>query len=284
MDLNLLTHDADDLIRKVVARYNQLYVPAGNISQVELDLMLDDLRKLYDTFKKIGQANLTLQQQDSTINLQASPFQNKAEAKEVNQQESEKQTFTEEIPVQKVVTTEPSKEEIPETENPVEDLEKVTEEHIFEDLETQVNEELHDESSNAVPLSEETIQKQEEAKPDVISKSEHAPSTLAEKFNAGNKSLSETMADASKEVMGGRKLFQPITDLSTGIGLNDRFNFINELFANNSESYYEAIGRINKAVNVDEATWILLKYQTPLWDQKQEALVRLKDFIKRRFI
>ena len=61
MDLNRLTRDADDLIRKVVSRYNQLYVPAGSISQLELDLMLDDMRKLYDTFKTIGQVHLTLQ-------------------------------------------------------------------------------------------------------------------------------------------------------------------------------------------------------------------------------
>ena len=62
MDMNHLTRDADTLIRKVVSRYNQLYVPTGHLSQVELDLMLDDLRKLYDTFKTIGQLNLTLQQ------------------------------------------------------------------------------------------------------------------------------------------------------------------------------------------------------------------------------
>ena len=81
MDLNLLTRDADNLIRKVVSRYNQLYVPAGQISQVDLDLLLDDLRKLYDTFKTIGQVNLSMQQsQNKPVVTVGTPTQTSAAA------------------------------------------------------------------------------------------------------------------------------------------------------------------------------------------------------------
>ena len=92
---------------------------------------------------------------------------------------------------------------------------------------------------------------------------------------------------ASAQAQGGvgsRLLFQPIADLITGIGLNDKFSFISDLFGNSSAKYEEAIHRINKAVNLDEANWILQKYHTPEWDQKTDTLNRLKDFVKRRFI
>jgi hypothetical protein len=84
--------------------------------------------------------------------------------------------------------------------------------------------------------------------------------------------------------MGSRLQFQPISDLITGIGLNDKFSFISDLFANNASKYEEAIHRINKAVNLDEANWILQKYHSAEWEQKHETLVRMKDFVKRRFI
>jgi hypothetical protein len=114
---------------------------------------------------------------------------------------------------------------------------------------------------------------------------EPSPAMLADRFSTGNKSLSETMASSQAQgVAGSRLLFHPIADLLSGIGLNDKFSFISELFGNNPLHYEEAITRINKAVNVDEANWILQKYHTPEWDQKTDTLNRLKDFVKRRFI
>jgi hypothetical protein len=56
------------------------------------------------------------------------------------------------------------------------------------------------------------------------------------------------------------------------------------LFGNNPAQYEEAIARINKAVNADEAGWILQKYHSAEWQNKAETLQRLKDFVKRRFI
>jgi hypothetical protein len=112
-----------------------------------------------------------------------------------------------------------------------------------------------------------------------------ATGMLADKFNTGNKSLSETIAPSQDERnISSRLLFHPIADLATGIGLNDKFSFRAELFANDAVRYDEAITRINKAVNLDEANWILQKYHSPDWDSRHETLTRLKDFIKRRFI
>ena len=109
--------------------------------------------------------------------------------------------------------------------------------------------------------------------------------TLADRFATGNKSLSETIAPSQAAGgTGSRLMFQPIADLTTGIGFNDRFSFIRELFDNNTLRYDEAIGRINKAVNHDEAGWILQKYHTPDWDQKEESVVKMKEFLKRRFV
>ena len=58
-----LIKEADDLIRKIVSRYNSLYTQYGKVSQIELDLMLDEIRQLYEKFKVIGQLKKTPNQQ-----------------------------------------------------------------------------------------------------------------------------------------------------------------------------------------------------------------------------
>jgi len=297
MDLNRLTRDADDLIRKVVSRYNQLYVPAGSISQLELDLMLDDLRKLYDTFKNIGHINLTLQNSllrpevkintaipaDSQNAAPVEPtyynkehFNSPEPAQEPLQPIQEAEPVTEKGLDYATEQTDKSEPD-PEIIVPAESEEAFVTESEFEP------EPVHKEQEQATPEMEKPVE--ESFENSIPANPQPVPGMLADKFNTGNKSLSETMASSQNQGgMGSRILFQPIADLNTGIGLNDKFSFISDLFGNNTVQYDEAIMRINKAVNLDEANWILQKYHSAVWEQKHESLARLKDFVKRRFI
>ena len=293
MELKRLSHDADELIRKVVSRYNQLYIPAGKISQIELDLLLDDIRNLYDTFKNIGHMSLTLQKSidqpevkvNTEVPVDCQPLEPTPHVLSEKQVES--------VPsVTKAVVSDPEPE-------PVNDIKT----EITSEAEPEITlaEENKTEAApipkiEAEPVHDSQVlastEVQELGNPvhDTEEKShtvnhDPAPATLADRFNTGNKSLSESLASPqSQAVMGSRILFQPISDLITGIGLNDKFSFISDLFSNNTAQYDEAILRINKAVNLDEANWILQKYHTNEWEHNQETLARLKDFLKRRFI
>lgn len=337
MDLNRLTRDADDLIRKVVSRYNQLYVPAGQISQVELDLLLDDMRKLYDTFKTIGQVNLDLKnsahKQEVLVNttVKAEP-QRTSTATPLYDETPAAPPLSPTPPAEPEVIAEAEPEEeilAEQTAEPVEDTELVpavepVEETLFATAEEPEEEtafepvaevEEETEFTLTAEAEEEEANLFSESEPDTIAATVDVPAaepeftepaepfetftrnagpppspetmqgTLADRFATGNKSLSETIAPSqSAGGTGSRLMFQPIADLTTGIGFNDRFSFIRELFDNNTLRYDEAIGRINKAVNHDEAGWILQKYHTPDWDQKEESVVKMKEFLKRRFV
>jgi len=266
MDLNILTRDADDLIRKVVSRYNSLYIPAGKISQVELDLILDDLRKLYDTFKTISHVNIALQN-----NIPKPEVLVKPAVQTTVEPVAATPLYTEQI-VQEVKQTSPAPN--PEPEMSTEAVSPVYEE-IRQEFETG-KEQKSEPVSN--PLPETPIKT-------AFQSINPEPTTLADKFTTGSKSLSESLAGMQTQNAIASKLNNhPIADLLTGISLNDKFSFITELFRNNPAQYEEAITRINKAVNVDEANWILQKYHTPEWDQQQETHHRLKDFVKRRFV
>ena len=301
MDLNKLTRDADDLIRKVVSRYNQLYIPSGTISQVELDLMLDDMRKLYDTFKTIGHINLTLQNESNRpqvlVNQSQQPEQQETVPATPLYNEESIQTPEEPLERQKTYVEPTFSTEL------AEQLEEATEPAIllhndstaseqsnFDDDENLPELEFEPTLANEEPkMHGEAIVQQEEslkAAPEVSFSSNNPDpqsATLAEKFSTGSKSLSETISP-TQTGMGPRVFFQPITDLSSAIGLNDKFRFISELFDNDVSQYDEAITRINRAVNHDEASWILQKYHSNIWIQHSETLSRLKDFIRRRFV
>ncbi len=298
MELNQLTHDADDLIRKVVSRYNQLYVPAGQISQIELDLMLDDMRKLYDTFKTIGQINLTLQNKSNKPEVSVN--------KVIHEKQPQQAASAMELDEKPLQTAKPTPPVIqPEQDIKPEVVPTAGQEDVINntpDVESTLDSSIEPESVTdpedvKTPTLESITQTEHEAE-DRVSPHADTPkmnagaidkdpthSMLADKFNTGNKSLSETIAPSQAQgVVGSRLLYQPISDLSTGIGLNDKFSFITDLFGNNAEKYEEAITRINKAVNFDEASWILQKYHAPDWDQHNETLGRLKDFVRRRFV
>jgi len=301
MDLNKLTRDTDDLIRKVVSRYNQLYIPSGTISQVELDLMLDDMRKLYDTFKTIGHINLTLQNESNRpqvlVNQSQKPEQQETVSATPLYSEQSIQTPEEPLETQKTYVEPTFSTEL------AEQLEEATEPAILLHHDSTVSEQTDfDDDANLPELDfEPTVAKEEpkiqgeaivqqeeplKAAPEASFSSnnpEPPSATLAEKFSTGSKSLSETISP-TQTGMGPRVFFQPITDLSSAIGLNDKFRFINELFDNNVSQYDEAITRINRAVNHDEASWILQKYHSNNWIQNDETLSRLKDFIRRRFV
>ncbi|MEI8049099.1 MAG: hypothetical protein WCI92_17080 [Bacteroidota bacterium] len=294
MTLNRLTRDADDLIRKVVSRYNQIYIPTGSISQIELDLMLDDIRKLYDTFKSIGQINLTMQNEvkkpEVMVNAavskepshavystplydkQASPTP-EAEALSAPAEAEPKYYTAAEPDNEWKSNTEPeltfNSESSPisdpvfDNQTPEEEIFQPVPENAENDAFTQANSEKEISSVN----------------------SDRMAATMADKFNTGNKSLSETIASSPTQgTMGSHLFYHPLTDLSAGIGFNDKFLFISDLFGDNIKQYEEAITRINKAVNQDEAMWILQKYHVAEWDQKQETIARLKSFILRRFV
>jgi hypothetical protein len=296
MTLNRLTRDADDLIRKVVSRYNQIYIPTGSISQIELDLMLDDIRKLYDTFKSIGQINLTMQNEvkkpEVIVNAAVSKEPSHAvystplyDKQASPTPEAEALSAPAEAEPKPFTAAEPDNEwksnPEPEPELTFNSESSPVSDPVFD------NQTVEEETFEPVAdySEEETLIQPSSEKETFSVNADHIAARMADKFNTGNKSLSETIASAPTQgTMGSHLFYHPLTDLSAGIGLNDKFLFISDLFGDSIQQYEEAITRINKAVNQDEAMWILQKYQLADWDQKQETIARLKSFILRRFV
>lgn len=88
----------------------------------------------------------------------------------------------------------------------------------------------------------------------------------------------------SQLVMAHLKL-KPIDDLKSGIGLNEKFLFIRELFNNDHLAYADAIEQLNACNSIESAEKIIGEKLLPVyhWDLETEAAVSFLHLIFRRF-
>lgn len=92
-------------------------------------------------------------------------------------------------------------------------------------------------------------------------------------------------ASGEKDLILTHLKLKPIQDLKTGIGLNEKFLFIRELFANDHQAYAEAVDQLNAKASVADAESYIASELLPRygWNLEHEALVNFLHLIFRRF-
>ncbi len=75
---------------------------------------------------------------------------------------------------------------------------------------------------------------------------------------------------------------KPLSSLDEAIGINDKFLFIREIFDGNTDSYNEAIQKLEKVGNISDAMAVIMGYAGD--NSGSEAVTQLVDLIKRKFI
>jgi hypothetical protein len=262
MEMNRLTREADELIRKVVARYNTLYTPTGTISQVELDLLLDDLKQMYEKFKMLGQLNLQHQFQDHKKTLAPSP----ATATPVADDQ--------------VIPITNTQQEMVEDEKPA----SPPSEPEVKDEAMIINKE--EEVIPTAPV--ESISKGPEPPPSTrhIESTDETPITLADKYKSNQKSIRDVIShgNSGQDNLGSRLAQTSFSDLRSVIGLAEKFALVNELFGGDLIAYEKAIVQLNGATRLAEAEAYLgtlrLNHKWPA-DSPQSNL--LTEIVQRKF-
>ena len=76
----------------------------------------------------------------------------------------------------------------------------------------------------------------------------------------------------------------PIPDLKSAIGINDKFLFVNELFGGSMEKYNKSIENLNDLKTLNGALIYLNELKIELqWNSSNEAYQKLKDLVSRKF-
>lgn len=134
-----------------------------------------------------------------------------------------------------------------------------------------------------VVIPEPVIERVPEPKPTPITVKDTKPE-INEIMALNGKSLNERLAAGDKEVseiLTG----EPLRDLKKGIGVNDRFVFVNDLFRGDETMYERSIKTINGFNIFAEAQyWIERELKIKLgWDDNQHVVKQFYALVKRRF-
>ncbi len=263
MSKNILKNQIISLLEEIVEQSQTINAYEGQIPQIELDIVMANIRELYSAYHKLTKINnsyTTVQEPTNEAPKEENPQVLAAEKpKEASKEEKAEPV---DMPSPK---TEEKKEVIAE--------EKKKEEAVVE------------------PPKEETAPKAE------ISKENEAtqPSLglFAEEKTIGDKFMEENEKSSVNEKIqlektdysiGKRMQESAITDLRSAIGLNEKFLFINGLFKGNHDAYHTTVDEINSVENKEKAFDLLEnKAAKYAWDNNTEIKKKFYHLVERRF-
>ncbi len=103
-------------------------------------------------------------------------------------------------------------------------------------------------------------------------------SRLGESFLKG-KSVNDLITDQHK--LDYKLSNRPVSSIQAAIGINDRFQYIRELFGGDSEKFLEAVKTLDSMNNIHEAVEYL---RTHFKWKKNETSLKFVNLVKRRFL
>lgn len=110
--------------------------------------------------------------------------------------------------------------------------------------------------------------------------------TIADKLKSEAPSLKDKITSGKHDqTLADRMQLKPISDLKTAIGLNDKFQFINDLFEGSADRYNEAVNLLNSCSSGNEAGQLFADLKSRYsWDGKNPVFMKLQDFVNRRYL
>lgn len=275
MDKSILNQQISLLLETISEQSEAISKYNNRIPQIEIDIILNNTRNLYEKYCELDKLNNRLYSyiNEDPIKL----FKDSEKPDLVSEQikveqkvESVSEPIIEEIKVQQPEKIEIVEEKIDVIEEKEEEIEDKPE-PVFEMRETTTTEIVKEEKVNetANPLI------------DLFSSS----TTTTETTKVEKKSFNEKIAGNFEDKSVAHKLQQnKITDLKAAIGINDRFQFVNEIFKGNLQEYTEQLNLLNSQNNIEDAMNIVngikLKYNI---NEDLKSFDSLKDLVQRRY-
>jgi len=146
-----------------------------------------------------------------------------------------------------------------------------------EEKKEQTNIENPDKTPETIPQVEIEKAKIEEVELTKKETDEKRP-TLGDSFSK-EKSIND-LVDSEKTNLEQKLSNRPVNNIKTSIGINDRFQFIRELFDGNADTFSKAVAELDNKRDIKEAVEYL---QTNFKWKKNETSLKFVNLVKRRF-
>lgn len=268
-----IKHRISSSINKVKNDWERALQSENGISRIDKDILINDLRALYDLVFELKSAPLKREEpQEIKSARETKPISN-PDSQKTNPEEKNKNSHALQNPgeieleiVDRGTTETPSNN----TEAPAEESDGPLN---YPEPKQPETEEIN---NSAVKVQTTTDQSKN-----------HIPASKTQKSNSEKFQASKTLADIYQKngdnSLAAKMKKNKISDIKAAIGINDKFLFINEIFKSDTKKYNEFIDAVNRLNNYHEAISLLEQIKSNHRIDNQEALVSLTDIIKRKF-
>lgn len=257
MDQKIIREQIASSLEMLQEQYEVIRKNEGIIPQIDLDILLNSTRNLYEALLHLNKANSTgIVLHELEKHIEKEPAESK---------------YAE--PVQEEVIADlESRHDETEIINA-----EVKDEPLKEIVQVTVEQKLADERTKTISKTSKVASKSgnlfEEAT--MIADKFEGKETVHDKFSKSkeDKSLADKLSNL------------PLQDLKKSIGINEKFKFVNELFDGNLQEYNDSIDFLNACPTFSEAENFVIKNLQPKYNWKKESGVyqSLLFLIQRKF-
>ena len=313
--------EIENLLKKMSNQVNFLIRKEISLNQLDVDLLMENTRKLYDTIcsvelgvrsEELGVEELGVRSEE----LGVEEFEEDNDDNELidfkNEEEDDEEAdmvwdFTRDADVEDADSD--SDVEDADSDTDVEDADSDTDLDIDSDVEdTDSDSDIEDADSDLnidegeMIVEEEIVEEAEESeeelevvdssvdnivelKKEEVEKEEDSGIRAYRVVRENIPTLGDMLEQSEDKSLAARLQRKPVSDLITAIGINDKFLFLNELFGGSMEKYNKSIRSLNGFSTLLGAKTYMCELQIEFqWDCTSDAYKKLNDLVERRFI
>jgi len=269
MALNLVKREIKIILETLSEQINTISQHQGKIPQIEVDIIMANIRKLYERFGDLNELNNKRVEVKTDILFTPEP--------EAPVEIQERPIIETEITIKPVIA---------ENEKKIEAEEKAPKK-VDKPLEIELFEKAPEKQEEEKPALVELPKKIKPEKPtssDLFSTTEKT--IVADKFKESSKSVNEKFSgEKNDKTVAGKIGKSSITSIKSAIGINDKFLFINQLFKGDLHEYNKCIDKLNACDTIEVATQALEELKEEhRWNNVDEAYQKLEDLVIRKLL
>ena len=249
------------------------------LSQLDVDILMDNTRKLYDTICSV-RCSMDVDSIPMEVENNEEPIINddKSEVEnEVVENQNEVCSF---VPF--TIENNDNDSDNVESEILIEDTAPNNDTNFEEDnKENDVDFDDEEDKEESAELDYKNIDFDDEEVIGTITK----PIGKETVATSSQQTIGDVLENAEDNSLAARLQRKAISDLTTAIGINDKFLLLNELFNGSMEKYNKCIRSLNNFTTLLGAKTYMDELQVEFqWDCQSDAYKKLNDLVERRFI
>ena len=280
---NSVIFEIESLLNKMSNQVNFLIRKEMTMNQLDIDLLMENTRKLYDTICSVELGVWSVECGVRSVELGVEEnFDTDSDT------DSELIDLSTDELIDSDTDFEEDKEEEDEDADMVWDFTKESEELGVrsEELEVEGNTDSDIDSDSELIDSDTDSAPKPEPEPEPEEPEEEDSGIRTYRIVRENvPTLGDLLEKTEDNSLVARLQRKPVSDLISAIGINDKFLFLNELFGGSMEKYNKSIRSLNSFSTLLGAKTYMSELQIEFqWDCSSDAYKKLADLVERRFI